>query len=68
MSKLGFPHDGRMTKKEDVMPVIDALIVAAIVAAFVIFAGVLAWVERQTRNLPALRSAGNPAGASAPRR
>lgn len=39
------------------MLAIDAVIVAAIVAAFVIFAGVLAWVEHQTRDLPARRSA-----------
>ena len=38
--------------KGDVMPVVDAVIVAAIVAAFVIFAGVLAWAEQQTRDLP----------------
>jgi hypothetical protein len=40
------------TKRRDVMPAVDAVIVAAIVAAFVIFAGVLAWVEHQTRDLP----------------
>ena len=34
------------------MPAVDAVIVAAIVAAFVILAGVLAWVEHQTRVLP----------------
>jgi hypothetical protein len=34
------------------MPAVDAVIVAAIVAAFVIFAGVLAWAEYQTRDLP----------------
>ena len=34
------------------MPAVDAVIVAAIVAAFVIFAGVLAWAEQQTRDLP----------------
>jgi hypothetical protein len=39
------------------MPAIDAVIVAAIVAAFVIFAGVLAWVEYQTRDMAARRSA-----------
>jgi hypothetical protein len=38
--------------KGDVMPVVDAAIVAAIVAAFVIFAGVLARAEQQTRDLP----------------
>jgi len=41
------------------MPAVDAVIVAAIVAAFVIFGAVLAWVEHQTRNLPPpVRSAG----------
>jgi hypothetical protein len=39
------------------MSAIEALIVAALVAAFVIFAGVLAWAERQTRDLP---RAGSP--------
>ena len=34
------------------MPAVDAVIVAAIVAGFVIFAGVLAWGEQQTRDLP----------------
>jgi multisubunit Na+/H+ antiporter MnhC subunit len=34
------------------MPVIDAFIIAAIVAAFVIFGVVLAWAEYQTRHLP----------------
>ncbi len=48
------------------MPAVDAVIVAAIVAAFVIFAGVLAWVEHQTRNLPTVRSPGKAAGGSAP--
>ena len=42
--------------KEDVMPAVDAVIVAAIVAAFVIFAGVLAWAEHQTRDLPPISS------------
>ena len=32
-------------KRRDVMPAIDAVIVAAIVAAFVIFLGVLAWAD-----------------------
>ncbi|MGO9396673.1 MAG: hypothetical protein ACLP19_02360 [Xanthobacteraceae bacterium] len=41
------------------MPAVDAVIVAAIVAAFVIFGAVLAWAEHQTRNLPPpVRSAG----------
>jgi len=42
------------------MPAVDAVIVAAIVAAFVTFAGVLAWVEHQTRDLPPIRAAGKP--------
>ncbi len=33
------------------MPVTDAIIVAAIVAAFIVFAVVLAWGEYQTRQL-----------------
>jgi multisubunit Na+/H+ antiporter MnhC subunit len=33
------------------MPIAEAFIVAAIVAAFVIFAAVLAWAEYQTRHL-----------------
>ena len=47
------------------MPAVDAVIVAAIVAAFVTFAGALAWVEHQTRNLPPVRSA-KPAAGTAP--
>jgi hypothetical protein len=50
------------------MSAVDAVIIAAIVAAFVIFAGVLAWVEQQTRDLPAVRSAEKPAGQSPPQR
>jgi len=34
------------------MLIIDALIVAVIVAAFVGFGAVLAWAEYQTRHLP----------------
>jgi hypothetical protein len=34
------------------MSTIEAVILAAIIAAFVIFLGVLAWAERQTRDLP----------------
>ena len=34
------------------MPVFDAFVVAAIVVSFVVFGAVLAWAERQTRNLP----------------
>ncbi len=33
------------------MPAVDAVIVAAIIAAFVIFAAVLTWAEHRTRNL-----------------
>jgi len=50
------------------MPAVDAVIVAAIVAAFVIFAGVLAWVEHQTRDLPPVRSPAKPAGGNASHR
>ena len=39
------------------MSAIEAVILAAIVAAFVIFLGVLALAERQTRDLP---RAGSP--------
>jgi hypothetical protein len=41
------------------MPITDAVIVAAIVVAFVIFGVVLAWADYQTRNLarPAPQSA-----------
>jgi hypothetical protein len=49
--KLPFSSNSIITK-EDVMPAVDVVIVAAIVAAFVIFAGVLAWAEHQTRDLP----------------
>ena len=34
------------------MPIIDAFIVAAVTAAFIIFGAVLAWAEYQTRYLP----------------
>ena len=44
----------------------ETVIVAAIVAAFVIFAGVLAWVEHQTRDLPARGSVEKTAGGSTP--
>jgi uncharacterized protein (DUF4213/DUF364 family) len=67
--KAEFPlrrHDD--TKAREIMPAVDAVIVAAIAAAFVVFAGVLAWAEHQTRNLPQVRSAGKPAGQSAPQR
>jgi hypothetical protein len=43
-------HDD--TKRRIAMPLTDALTIAAIVAAFVVFGGVLAWAEYQTRNLP----------------
>jgi predicted lysophospholipase L1 biosynthesis ABC-type transport system permease subunit len=46
------------------MTAMDVVIVAAIVAAFVIFGGVLAWVEHQTRDLPAVRSVGDRTGVS----
>ena len=36
------------------MPVTDAVIIVAIVAAFVVFGMVLAWAEIQTRHLPKL--------------
>ena len=44
------------------MSAIEAVIVAALVAAFVIFAGVLAWAERQTRDLPRAGSPKRPPG------
>lgn len=50
------------------MTAVDAVIVAGIVAAFTIFAGVLAWVEYQTRDLPAVRPAGKPVAENPPRR
>ena len=43
------------------MPTIDAVIVTAIVTAFVIFAVVLAWAEYQTRHLPQLVARGRAA-------
>ena len=53
---LALPSDSyrerKPATKEDVMPAVEAVIVAAIVTAFVIFAGVLAWAEHQTRDLP----------------
>jgi multisubunit Na+/H+ antiporter MnhC subunit len=36
---------------EEAMPMTDALILTAIVAAFVVFGLVLAWVDYQTRNI-----------------
>src|SRR5262249_36632765 len=50
--KSGHFHRIRSISKEDVMPVVDAVFVAVIVAAFAVFAGVLAWAEYQTRDLP----------------
>ena len=44
------------------MPAIDAVIVAAIVAAFLAFAGGLAWVEHQASDFRARRSAENVPG------
>jgi hypothetical protein len=34
------------------MPITTVLVIAAIVAAFTVLAGVLAWADRQTSNLP----------------
>lgn len=45
------------------MPVFDAVIVTAIVVAFVIFAIVLAWADYQTRDLPRTTSATAKSGA-----
>ena len=42
------------------MSAIEAVIVAAIVVAFVVFAGVLAWAEAQTRDLPRTGSSKGP--------
>ena len=44
------------------MPAVDAVNVATIVAAFVILAGGLAWVEHQTSDFRARRSAENVPG------
>jgi hypothetical protein len=41
----------RRQRQEHQMPTETAIIVAAIVTAFVIFGAVLAWAERQTHNL-----------------
>jgi hypothetical protein len=40
-----------MKSKEVVMPIDSVLVSVAVVAMFVIFAGVLAWGERQSRSL-----------------
>jgi multisubunit Na+/H+ antiporter MnhC subunit len=44
------------------MPIVDALIATAIAIAFIIFAAVLAWAERQTRHSgqPAQQSTASP--------
>jgi hypothetical protein len=43
---------------EEAMPIIDAVILTAIVAAFVAFGVVLAWGEHRTRNIrPIVRPA-----------
>jgi cell division protein FtsN len=55
-----------MTKKERAMPAVDAVIVAAIIAAFVIFAAVLTWAEHRTKNLSTVRSAAKLAGNAPP--
>lgn len=44
------------------MPITDAIIVAAIVAAFIVFAIVLAWGEYQTRHLSRPDRSGGSAG------
>jgi hypothetical protein len=49
-----------LDETRDVMSALEALIVAAMVAAFAIFAGVLAWAERQTRDLPRTDSPKRP--------
>ena len=43
------------------MPIFDAFVVAGIVVVFVVFGAVLAWAERQTRNLPLATQAVRPA-------
>jgi hypothetical protein len=48
------------------MPAVDAIIIVAIVAAFAIFAGVLALVEHQTRNLSPVRPTAKLASDRAP--
>ncbi|MFY9895773.1 MAG: hypothetical protein WAK63_16775 [Xanthobacteraceae bacterium] len=49
------------------MPITDAVIVAAIVAAFIVFAVVLAWGEYQTRHLSRpLAQAAAPATKAGP--
>lgn len=42
------------------MPIDSMLVAAAIVTMFAVFAGVLAWGERQTRSLPNHPAAAEP--------
>ena len=44
------------------MPITDAIIIAAIVAAFIVFGMVLAWGEYQTRHLSRPDRSGGSAG------
>ena len=48
------------------MPITDAVIVAAIVAAFIVFAVVLAWGEYQTRHLSRPARPGGSTGDKKP--
>jgi hypothetical protein len=45
-------------QKEVIMPIDSILVTAAVVAMFAIFAGVLAWGERQTRLVGQASAAG----------
>jgi multisubunit Na+/H+ antiporter MnhC subunit len=54
LTQIKAPLGGRRifsSKKEATMPLHDVIIIAAIVSAFTVFGVVLAWGERQTRNL-----------------
>jgi hypothetical protein len=42
------------------MPIDSMLVTAAIVTMFAVFAGVLAWGERQTRSLPDAQATAEP--------
>ncbi|MEH2568699.1 hypothetical protein [Bradyrhizobium sp. AZCC 2289] len=48
-----------MKSKEVVMPIDSVLVSVAVVAMFVIFAGVLAWGERQSRSLQQMPADGH---------
>jgi len=39
------------------MPITTAVIIAAIIVAFIVFGAVLAWADSQTRNLPRTENA-----------